>query len=41
MTRDVRFMGDIVREQAGSTLEGPGTPIYLWEMVQVPAGAQR
>jgi catechol 2,3-dioxygenase-like lactoylglutathione lyase family enzyme len=42
--KGVRFIGDIIREQTGSFahLEDPdGTSIYLWEMVSVPAGAQR
>jgi len=42
--KGVRLMGDIIREEAGSfaNLEDPdGTPIYLWEMASVPAGAPR
>ncbi len=42
--KGVRFTGDIIREQAGSfaNLEDPdGTPIYLWEMASVTAGAPR
>jgi len=42
--KGARFTGDIIREQAGSFahLEDPdGTPIYLWEMASVPAGAPR
>ena len=42
--KGVLFMGDIIREEAGSfaNLEDPdGTPIYLWELASVPAGAPR
>jgi len=42
--KGVRFKGDIVRDQGGSFAsfeDTDGTPIYLWEMVSVPAGAPR
>ena len=42
--KGVRFTGDIIRDQAGAfaNLEDPdGTPIYLWEMVSVPASTPR
>jgi catechol 2,3-dioxygenase-like lactoylglutathione lyase family enzyme len=41
-TKGVKFTSDVVRDQAGTfaNLEDPdGTPIYLWEMAPVPAGA--
>jgi catechol 2,3-dioxygenase-like lactoylglutathione lyase family enzyme len=42
--KGVRFTGDIIRDEGGSFAnfeDLDGTPIYLWEMVSVPAGAPR